>query len=43
MEELFDKVLKPVYSEIIDVLERRQAELDAPREYDRIHRRCSNW
>ncbi|MCZ6720230.1 MAG: tetratricopeptide repeat protein [Alphaproteobacteria bacterium] len=43
MEELFDKVLEPVYSEIIDVLERRQAELDAPREYDRIHRRCSNW
>ena len=43
MEGLSQKLLTPVYQEMMDALRKDQAALDTPGEYRRIRQRCRRW
>lgn len=43
LRDLFGKLLKPVYQDMIKDLRRTQHAIDTPQSYRRVHDRCDNW
>ncbi len=43
MEALYEKLLRPVYEEMLEALIKAQGAIDTPEAYRRVRMRCRNW